>query len=255
MNLFAESFPIAINLLVDPGFWTALLLAILIAGPIGLIPGVGGTTTIALVLPFLILSVDPTTGLIFIGAMIALGQSLDIIPAVLLGYPGPTSTVDYLEGHQLARKGYGARVIGATYVVSAIGGVIGAITLVLAMPFIRPLIVRFSYAEIAAMAILGVAMVVMVVRGSVLRGIAAALLGVLMATIGTAALTAVGRFHFTQAHLIDGKLRLQRQCLSLRLRRALSARSRTLWRKALAKDRTSEPRGLHHSMTTSTTWS
>jgi putative tricarboxylic transport membrane protein len=204
VHLFAESIPIALDLLASPGFWTALFLAILIAGPIGLIPGVGGTTTIALVLPFLILSVDPTTGLIFIGAMIALGQSLDIIPAVLLGYPGPTSTVDFLEGHQLARKGYGARVIGATYVVSAIGGVIGAVTLVLAMPFIRPLIVRFSYAEIAAMAILGVAMVVMVVRGSVLRGIAAALLGVLMATIGTAALTAIDRFNFNQAYLIDG---------------------------------------------------
>ena len=54
------------------------------------------------------------------------------------------------------------------------------------------------------MAILGIAMVVMVVRGSVLRGMAAALLGVLMAAIGTAALTAIDRFNFNQAYLIDG---------------------------------------------------
>ena len=204
MDVLSQSVPIVGDLLTSWEFWGALLLAIVIAGPIGLIPGVGGTTTIALMLPFLILSVDPTTGLIFVGGMIALGQSLDIIPAVLLGYPGPSSTVDFLEGHQLARQGKGAQVIGATYVVSAIGGVIGAAVLVLAMPFVRPLIVRFSYAEIAAMAILGLAMVVMVVRGSVLRGIAAALLGVLMATIGTAALTAVDRFNFNQAYLIDG---------------------------------------------------
>lgn len=204
MDILTSSVPIVGNLLTSPAFWGALTLAILIAGPIGLIPGVGGTTTIALLLPFLILSVDPTVGLIFVGAMIALGQSVDIIPAVLLGYPGPSSTVDFLEGHQLARKGFGARVIGATYVVSAIGGVIGAVALIIALPFIKPLIVRFSYAEIAAMALLGIAMVVMVVRGSVLRGIAAALLGVLMSTIGTAALTAIDRFNFNQAYLIDG---------------------------------------------------
>ena len=204
MDILANSVPIVGDLLISPAFWGALVLAILIAGPIGLIPGIGGTTTIALMLPFLILSVDPTVGLIFIGAMIALGQSVDIIPAVLLGYPGPSSTVDFLEGHQLARRGFGARVIGATYVVSAIGGVIGAFALIVALPFIKPLIVRFSYAEIAAMALLGIAMVVMVVRGSVLRGIAAALLGVLMSTIGTAALTAIDRFNFSQAYLIDG---------------------------------------------------
>ena len=204
MDILADSVPIVGDLLLSPAFWGALTLAILIAGPIGLIPGIGGTTTIALLLPFLILSVDPTVGLIFVGAMIALGQSVDIIPAVLLGYPGPASTVDFLEGHQLARRGFGARVIGATYVVSAIGGVIGAMALIVALPFIKPLIVRFSYAEIAAMALLGIAMVVMVVRGSVLRGIAAALLGVLMSTIGTAALTAIDRFNFNQAYLIDG---------------------------------------------------
>ena len=204
LDILADSVPIVGDLLISPAFWGALILALLIAGPIGLIPGIGGTTTIALLLPFLILSVDPTVGLIFIGAMIALGQSVDIIPAVLLGYPGPSSTVDFLEGHQLARRGFGARVIGATYVVSAIGGVIGAIALIIALPFIKPLIVRFSYAEIAAMALLGIAMVVMVVRGSVLRGIAAALLGVLMSTIGTAALTAIDRFNFNSAYLIDG---------------------------------------------------
>ena len=204
MDILANSVPIVGDLLISPAFWGALVLAILIAGPIGLIPGVGGTTTIALLLPFLILSVDPTVGLIFVGAMIALGQSVDVIPAVLLGYPGPSSTVDFLEGHQLARRGFGARVIGATYVVSAIGGVIGAFALIVALPFIKPLIVRFSYAEIAAMALVGIAMVVMVVRGSVLRGIAAALLGVLMSTIGTAALTAIDRFNFSQAYLIDG---------------------------------------------------
>lgn len=204
MDILADSVPIVGDLLISPTFWGALILAILIAGPIGLIPGVGGTTTIALLLPFLILSVDPTVGLIFVGAMIALGQSVDVIPAVLLGYPGPASTVDFLEGHQLARRGFGARVIGATYVVSAIGGVIGAVALIIALPFVHLLIVRFSYLEIAAMAMLGIAMVVMVVRGSVLRGIAAALLGILMATIGTAALTAIDRFNFNSAYLIDG---------------------------------------------------
>ena len=58
MEILADSVPIVGDLLISPGFWGALLLAMLIAGPIGLIPGVGGTTTIALLLPFLILSVD-----------------------------------------------------------------------------------------------------------------------------------------------------------------------------------------------------
>ena len=201
MEYVSQTFQIMGNLLLNWQYWAVLIAAVLITGPFGLIPGVGSITVIVLTLPFLILYVDPTIGLIFIAGLLTLGTALDVIPAILLGYPGAANTVDFLEGHQLARRGLGARTVGATYTVSLIGGVIGAFTLAFALPFIKPLIVRFSYAEIAAMALFGVAMVSVLAKGAVLKSLGAAIIGLLLATIGIAQISGIDRFTFGNPYL------------------------------------------------------
>ena len=175
----------AFDFLTNPLYWAVLISAVL--------------------LPILIFNVsDPVIGLTFIAALGSLNNSLDSLPAVLLGYPGAATQVTFLEGHQLAMRGRGAHTLGAIYAVSAIGGIVGAVALLAAMPFLRPIIVRFFFPEIAVVALFGVLMVSALSRGAVIKGVIAGLLGVLFGTVGTSIIAGDARFNLGVFYLYDG---------------------------------------------------
>ncbi len=196
----------ALGFLGDPLYWTMLILAVVLLGTIGLIPGLGSTTIAAIAIPFLLFNFgdNPTAGIIFLAALGGLNNTLDSVPAVLLGYPGAATQVTFLEGHQLAMRGRAAHTLGAVYAVSAIGGVVGAICLLAMIPFMRPILVRFSFPEIAAMAMFGVLMVSVLSRGAMIKGVISGLLGVLASTIGTDGIQGLPRLTFEQIYLLDG---------------------------------------------------
>ncbi len=196
----------ALGFLGDPLYWTMLVLAVVLLGTIGLIPGLGSTTIAAIAIPFLLFNFgdNPTAGIIFLAALGGLNNTLDSVPAVLLGYPGAATQVTFLEGHQLAMRGRAAHTLGAIYAVSAIGGVVGAIALLAMIPFMRPILVRFSFPEIAAMAMFGVLMVSVLSRGAMIKGLISGLLGVLVSTIGTDGIQGLPRLTFEQIYLLDG---------------------------------------------------
>ena len=123
---------------------------------------------------------------------------------MLLGYPGAATQVTFLEGHQLAMRGRAAHTLGAVYAVSAVGGVVGAVALLAMIPFMRPILVRFSFPEIAAMAMFGVLMVSVLSRGAMIKGVISGLLGVLVSTIGTDGIQGLPRLTFEQIYLLDG---------------------------------------------------
>lgn len=196
----------ALGFLGDPLYWTMLILAVVLLGTIGLIPGLGSTTIAAIAIPFLLFNFgdNPTAGIIFLAALGGLNNTLDSVPAVLLGYPGAATQVTFLEGHQLAMQGRAAHTLGAIYAVSAIGGVVGAVCLLAMIPFMRPILVRFSFPEIAAMAMFGVLMVSVLSRGAMIKGIISGLLGILVSTIGTDGIQGLPRLTFEQVYLLDG---------------------------------------------------
>lgn len=196
----------ALGFLGDPLYWTMLILAVVLLGTIGLIPGLGSTTIAAIAIPFLLFNFgdNPTAGIIFLAALGGLNNTLDSVPAVLLGYPGAATQVTFLEGHQLAMRGRAAHTLGAVYAVSAIGGVVGAVALLAMIPFMRPVLVRFSFPEIAAMAMFGVLMVSVLSRGAMIKGVISGLLGVLASTIGTDGIQGLPRLTFEQIYLLDG---------------------------------------------------
>ena len=195
----------AFSFLGNPLYWGVLLFAVLVVGTIGMVPGVGTTTIAAVALPILIFNVsDPLIALTFLAAMGGLNNTLDSIPAVLLGYPGAATQVTFLEGHQLAMRGKAAHTLGAIYAVSAMGGIIGAVVLLATMPLLRPIFVRFSFPEIAAMALFGVLMVSVLSRGAMLKGIIAGLLGILIGTVGVSYIAGDLRYDLGTLYLYEG---------------------------------------------------
>ena len=110
----------------------------------------------------------------------------------------------FLEARPLVARGYAARTLGFIYVVAACGGLIGAIALLLIIPIIKPFILQFSFAEIGAIGIFGVAMVGALSRGAMVKGIASGAFGMLMSTVGLSVFTGEARYTFGQLEFQEG---------------------------------------------------
>lgn len=200
-----DAFLSALSQIATGTYWISLVVAIVVGTIVGFIPGVGATLVTAIMLPTVLLLIEePATGIVFLAMVGSLNNTLASIPAVLIGVPDSETQVTYLEGHQLARKGKGAHTLGAVYAVSMLGGVIGAVALAATVPIIKPFILKFSYTEIAVLALFGIAMVALLSRGSMAKGLAAGLLGLMLGTVGVDPLTGTARFTFGEVALWDG---------------------------------------------------
>lgn len=181
-----------------------LMLGVLIGIWLGAVPGLGGVIGLVLLLPFTY-GMDPVPAFALLLGMYAVTTTSDTIASVMLGIPGTAaSQATILDGYPMAQQGKAARAFGAAFTVSAFGGVFGAVILALSLPIILPVILAFGSPELFMLGVLGLAMVGSLSGGSVLKGLAAATLGILMATIGYAESEAtIPRYFFDTDYLID----------------------------------------------------
>ena len=181
----------------SPIYWATVVITILLVIAVSIIPGVSSIVVMAILIPFIVLEIDdPVIGIVMLATLGGVNNTLDAIPAILFGLPSAATQVTFLEGHQLARRGLAAHTLGGVYVASALGGIIGAIALLAAIPVIRPFVLSFSFGEVAAITMFGVAMVAVLSRGAVLKGLVGGAFGLLLGTVGLDTFTGVDRFTF-----------------------------------------------------------
>lgn len=181
----------------DPAYWMAFFVGLALATAISLIPGVGSVLMIGIALPLVILGVEEAAiGIVLLATITGTGNTFDSIPAQLMGIVSAGTQVSFLEGHQLARKGLGAYSLGAVYAVSAVGGICGALLLLLVIPVIRPFILAVSFAEISVLALFGILMVALLSHGAMIKGLGAGFFGILLGTVGVQNNTGIERFTF-----------------------------------------------------------
>lgn len=179
-------------------------LGILLGLYFGAVPGLSGLVGMAILLPFTF-GMDPISAFAFLLGMYAVTTTSDTIASVMLGIPGTAaSQATVLDGYPLAMRGEAARAFGAAFTVSAVGGVLGAIVLAASIPLVRPLILSFASPEYFMLGVLGLTMVGALSGSSMLKGLAAATLGVLLSTIGYADQIAIPRYFFGVTYLLDG---------------------------------------------------
>src|ERR671918_964549 len=139
-----ESALAALQSLADPGLLLMLMIGVAAGLVMGLIPGLGGTGAVAILLPVTFGMEAPQALALLIGAL-AVVHTSDTVSAVLLGAPGSASaSVTMLDGYAMARRGQAARALSLAFLSSMAGGVIGAIGLTLAIPLARPLVFSFG---------------------------------------------------------------------------------------------------------------
>ena len=171
---------------------------------LGVIPGLGGITILTMLLP-LTYTMNFNYAIVLMSALLAVTVTSDTIPTILIGIP-PTASASatLLDGHAMAAKGEPARALGASYTSSIIGGLIGAVSLGMAVPILRPIAAAFGPPEIFMVALWGLSMIGALSSGSVTKGLTAGFLGILLGTIGRAPTSGIYRFSFDIPYLIDG---------------------------------------------------
>lgn len=184
-----------------PGY---MLLGIAIGLFFGAVPGLGGLVGMAIILPFTF-GMEPNVAFAFILGMYGITTTADTLASVLLGIPGTAaSQATILDGYPMAQKGEASRALGAAYMVSMCGGVLGAVFLAISIPVVRPIILSFSESEYFWLAVLGLTMVAGLSGRSIWKGMAAACFGLMMATVGFAEFGGVRRYWFGQNFLLEG---------------------------------------------------
>ena len=109
-----------------------------------------------------------------------------------------------VDGFPLAKKGQAARALSAAFTASMFGGVFGAVVLTGAILVARPIVLAFGTGEMLMLAVLGISMVGVLTGQSVLKGLLAAALGLMIGMIGVAPATSEYRFEFEILYLSNG---------------------------------------------------
>jgi TctA family transporter len=192
--------------LVSVVAWPAfgfLIIGVLAGIYFGAVPGLSGLVGMAILLPFTF-GVDPVAAFALLMGMYAVTTTSDTISSVMLGVPGTAgSQATILDGYPMAQKGEAARAFGAAFTCSAFGGILGALLLGLSLPLVRPLILSFASPEFFMLGVLGLTMVGTLSGGSMVKGLGAACLGILVSTIGFSPQGGIDRFSFDIVYLLD----------------------------------------------------
>jgi len=171
---------------------------------VGVLPGIGPSAAIALLLP-LTFGADPTASLIMFAGIYYGAQYGGTITSVLLSVPGESSTVmTSIDGYQMAIKGRAGAALGIAAIGSFIAGTISVIGLTFLAPPLATAALAFGPPEYFSLVVLGLMALAAVSGGSVLKGLAAGVAGLMIATVGIDPQSGISRFDFGAVWLLDG---------------------------------------------------
>src|SRR3990170_6124923 len=187
--------------------WNSLslmLVGIAIGFAVGILPGLGGPVTLALMLPF-VFKMDGVEAFAFLLGMSAVTATTGDITSILFGVPGEAITASTIvDGHPMAKKGEAGRALGAALMSSLVGALFGALCLALVIPIVRPLVLSIRSPEFFMLAMLGITFLASLTGGAVIKGLAAAAIGLQLATVGLDPISAIERYTFGTLYLWDG---------------------------------------------------
>ncbi|MCG7360107.1 tripartite tricarboxylate transporter permease [Roseomonas sp. ACRSG] len=151
---------------------------------IGALPGLTATMGVAILLPFTF-GMDAVSGLLMISGVFFGGVYGGSITAILLKIPGtPAAAATAMDGYALTQKGKAGVALGVATISSFIGGTISVMILIFLAPVLASIALEFSASETFALACFGLSIIASISSGSLVKGLIAGFLGLLVASIG-----------------------------------------------------------------------
>jgi putative tricarboxylic transport membrane protein len=188
----------------EPAKLLACFFGVLVGTAIGVLPGIGPSGGVALLIP-LTFHMDAASAVIMIAGIYYGTQYGGSTTSILVNVPGEAaSVITCLDGYQMARQGRAGAALGISAFGSFIAGTIGVIGLMVVAPPLAEFALKFGPPEIFALVFLAFTLVAFLSSGSVIKSFMMVVLGLLFATIGQEAITAIPRFTFGNVNLQSG---------------------------------------------------
>jgi TctA family transporter len=171
---------------------------------IGVLPGLGPTATIAMLLP-ITFTLPPVSALIMLAGIYYGAQYGGSTTAILVNIPGEASSVvTALDGYQMARQGRAGTALATAAIGSFFAGTVATFLLALFAPPLAEVALKFGPADYFSLMVLGLVASVVLAHGSLLHAVGMVLLGLLLGLIGTDVNSGMARYTFDLPPLFDG---------------------------------------------------
>jgi putative tricarboxylic transport membrane protein len=171
---------------------------------VGILPGLGPTAAIALLLP-VSYHIPPVSTIIMLAGIYYGAMYGGSTTSILVNIPGEAaSVITCIDGHQMAKKGRAGPALGIAAFGSFIAGTIGVIGIMLVAPPMAKFALAFGPAEYFALMLMGIVIIIYMSSGSILKDFLTALFGLLLGTIGMDTISGTQRLTLGVIELTDG---------------------------------------------------
>jgi putative tricarboxylic transport membrane protein len=171
---------------------------------IGVLPGLGPTATIAMLLP-MTFALPPVSALIMLAGIYYGSQYGGSTTSILVNLPGEAaSVVTTLDGYPMARQGRAGVALATSAIGSFFAGTVATLLLALFAPPLSDIALQFGPADYFSLMVLGLVASIVMAHGSLLHAIGMVLLGLVLGLIGTDINSGIQRYTFDIPELADG---------------------------------------------------
>ena len=199
-----EIFPALLSVITDPMLLFAIVLAAAVGMIVGATPGLTASAAIAMLLP-ITFYMSPLFALAFLYVIGKSGRYGGSIAAILFNTPGTAaSAATQIDGYPLARAGKAGKAMKVATISSVIGDLMGDILLVVGVGFIAALALKLGPPETFAIYFAAFVVIGSVIGKSIVKGLASALLGILVAMVGLDPISSEERYTFGSFDLSNG---------------------------------------------------
>ena len=170
----------------------------------GALPGISPSITMALLLPFTY-TMEPITAIVLLASTYVGAEYGGSIPAILIRTPGTNAAAaTAIDGYEMHKQGKGGEALGLSLVSGVFGGLIGILCLILLTKPLAGVALYFTPPAYFSLGILGLSVIASLSSGSLVKGLMAGVIGLMIATVGTDPLSGVNRFTYGAPELLGG---------------------------------------------------
>lgn len=170
----------------------------------GALPGISPSIAMALLLPFTY-GMEPVNAIVLLASVYVGAEYGGSIPAILIRTPGTNSAAaTTIDGYEMAKIGKAGEALGISLMSGLVGGLFGLTVLIVATEPLAAVALAFTPPAYFSLGILGLSVIASLSSGSLLKGLLAAFLGLMIATVGTDPVSGVPRFTLGSPELLGG---------------------------------------------------
>jgi putative tricarboxylic transport membrane protein len=205
MNVF-DSLALGFSVALMPLNLGLAFAGALVGTIIGVLPGIGPITGVAILVPLTYaVKLPPESAMILLAGIYYGAMYGGSTTSILLNVPGETaSVVTTLDGYQMARQGRAGPALAVAAIGSFIAGTISVMGLMFFGPYLASWAIKFGPAEYLALMVFAFSMISSLAGKSLIKAMIATMFGLMLATVGMDPGSAIPRYTFGQLKLYDG---------------------------------------------------